>query len=295
MSSFQRIVNIVAYEWRRALAKKKFYILIALAVTFQVLPFAVYTQFPTEFLPEQAKATMWIAGVLGPQALFIQIIAIVTAGSSMSEEYEQGTADILLSKPISRVEYMVGKYLGGFSLMALVEVVTTALGVVLALGFFGSQENLQVIPALYGGIVYSSLLFFSLAFMLSEVSRRSTLSMLTMVSVLVTSLFIASLLSVLYFQTHDLLYVYIARALPNWAATNFPAYLVRTLIDVSNNPFVTSDPTIALRAMMEGIPEADLILKAFQLSAAIIAAYAAVSILIATMRLVKSDVTKKFD
>lgn len=293
MKAFQRITNIAAYEWRRALAKKKFYILIALAVVFQILPFLFYTQLPAEFLSEEAKATMWIAGVLGPQALFTQIIAIITAGSSMSEEYEQGTADILLSKPIRRVEYMAGKYLGGFSLVALVEVVTTALGVALALGLFGSQENLQVIPALYGSIVYSTLLFFSLAFMLSEVSRRSTLSMLTLIGVLVISMFIGPLLSVLFFQTRSLLYVNIARTLPNWAATNFPAYLVRMLIDVSDNPLITSDPTIALRAMMAGIPEADLIGRALYLSAVVIAVYAVLSILIASFRLVKSDIAKR--
>ncbi len=130
------------------------------------------------FMTNGAGSFMWIFGVLEGQSFFLPLIAIIIAGGSMSEEYEHGTADILLSKPITRIEYLSGKFLGGFSVLAMIEALTTFVGVVLSLVLFGSQSSLQFSPLMFLAIVYSSLVFFCLSFMLSEVFRGSTLAML---------------------------------------------------------------------------------------------------------------------
>src|SRR4030042_3376742 len=108
MNTLQRVLVIVGYEWKRALAKKKILALVILAIVIQVLPFIAFTQISPGFLTEEAKATMWIFGALGGQSLFIQLVAMIIAGGSMSEEYEHGTADILASKTIRRLEYLAG-------------------------------------------------------------------------------------------------------------------------------------------------------------------------------------------
>jgi len=286
MNFLQRSANLIVYEWRRALAKKKFYLLVILAFALQIGVMALFSyfftnpppEFPIEALLEEMKPTMWMIGVLGPQGSFIPIIAIIIAGGSMSEEYERGTADILLSKPITKLEYMTGKYLGGLTLLSFVIAITTALGVILSFAFFGSQESLQFVAHLYAAIVYANLLFFSLAFMLSEVFRGSTLAMLATIGILVASVVISGFLSVMYVITGgQQIYMDITKLLPNWSVSSFPSFLLAELVTVPTSPFLTVQSGEVL------------------LAGAIIAVYTAVSILIAALRLVRSDVTKKAD
>jgi len=285
MNALQRVVNIVVYEWRRALAKKKFFVLVILALALQVGLFALFHYFFTNPGPwfdaigpylEEIKAMMWLVGVLGPQSLFVPIIAIVIAGGSMSEEYERGTADILLSKPITKIEYMAGKFLGGFLLLGFVIAVTTTVGATLAYGLFGPQESIQFVPVIYLVLVYANLLFFSLTFMFSEVLRRTTLSMLAAIGILVASMFIGGILSTMYFMSGgEQLYLEISKWLPNWSVSNLPSFVTSELIAAPENPFIS------------------VIGGDIQLAAIIIAAYTIPSIFIAALKLVRSDVMKR--
>jgi ABC-2 type transport system permease protein len=276
MDALRRVAVIAGYEWRRALAKKKILALIILAISFQTLIMVVFSQFVgTMFLTNEAMSFMWIFGVLQGQGLFVPLIAIITAGGSMSEEYEHGTADILLSKPITRVEYMSGKFLGGFSLLAMVEALTTFVGVVLSLWFFGAQSGLQFAPLMFLAIVYSSLIFFCLSFMFSEVFRGSTLAMLIAFGTLIASSVISPILAALYSMSGQYLYVYLSRGIPTWAATNFPSLLMSELITTPSTMLSVADREALYQAAM------------------IIAVYAIIFIVIAAYRLLKSDVTKK--
>ncbi len=282
MGFLQRSANMVTYEWRRALAKKKFYVLVILTLVLQIGLFALFSYFFTNPPPgfvgsplEEMKASMWLVGVLGLQGLFIPLIAIVIAGGSMSEEYERGTADILLSKPITKMEYMTGKFLGGLSLLGFVIVLITILGTTLAYGLFGPQESIQFVPVIYLVLLYSNLLFFSMTFMFSEVFRRTTLSIMAVIGIFVASLFIGGILSMMHLMTQEQLYLEISKWLPNWSVSNLPSFVASELITAPESPFVS-------------VPGGDI-----QLAAAIIAVYTIASILIAALKLVRSDVTKR--
>lgn len=98
MNALRRVATIIDYEWRRALAKKKILVLIIFAVVVQILPFVAYTQI-LDWTAE-AKATMWVLGALGGQNLFIQLVAIIIAGGSMSEEYEQERLTYYFQNPL---------------------------------------------------------------------------------------------------------------------------------------------------------------------------------------------------
>ena len=282
MNTLQRVLVIVGYEWKRALAKKKILALVVLAIVIQVLPFVAFTQISPGFLNQEARATMWIFGALGGQSLFIQLVSIIIAGGSTSEEYEHGTADILLSKPIRRLEYLSGKFVGGFLLLVAVEGLMMVTGVLMGYAFFGPQADLQFAPVILGAIVYSSLLFFSLTFMLSEVVRRSTLAMLTAIGVFIASQILYGVLIVLYSLSQTTgqpvqFYLDLSKALPTWSAGSLPTFVASEVMPMLRNPLVT-------------LATGDIVL-----SAVVIAAYAVISIAIAAARLVKSDVTKKAD
>jgi ABC-2 type transport system permease protein len=265
MDALGRVAVIAGYEWRRALAKKKILALIILAIAFQTLIMVGEHALFAGGLLTNGASLIWITGVL-EGGLFVQLIAIIVGGGSMSEEYEHGTADILLSKPIRRIEYMSGKFLGGLSLLAMVEALITFVGVALSLGFFGAQSNLQFAPIMFLAIVYSSLIFFCLSFMLSEVFRGTTLAILLAFATFIASSIIGPILTFLYGIS--------ARAVPTWAATSFPSLVMSELITGSSV-----------------LPPSDL--WALAQASLIIAVYAIVFTLIAAYRLLKSDVTKK--
>jgi len=276
MDALRRVAVIIGYEWRRALAKKKILALLILAIAFQTLIMIGFSQLVgTIFLTNEIKPFMWIYGVLQGQGLFVQLIAIIVAGSSMAEEYEHGTADILLSKPITRVEYISGKFLGGFSLLAMVEALTTFVGVVLSLWFFGAQSGLQFAPLMFLAIAYSSLIFFCLSFMCSEIFRGSTLAMLLAFGIFIASTVIGAILVSLSSLSGQHLYLYLSECIPTWAATSFPSFLMSELITAPSTALPVADP------------------ETLYLATTIIAVYTIIFLLIAAYRLLKTDVTKK--
>jgi ABC-2 type transport system permease protein len=282
MNTLQRVFVILSYEWNRALAKKKILALVILAIVIQVLPLVAFTQIAPGSLTEEAKATMWIFGALGGQSLFIQLVAVIIAGGSMSEEYEHGTADMLLSKPIRRVEYMTGKFLGGFSLLVAVEALMVAIGVLMGYAFFGPQNDLQYAPLIFVAIAYSSLLFFSLTFMFGEVIRKGTLAMLTAIGVFIASQILYGVFMLLHFFSvtagePNQFYIDVSKLLPTWSASNLPTFIASELMPLLNNPLIT------------------LTTGEIALPAVIIAAYFVVSVAITVTRLLKSDVAKRTD
>jgi ABC-type transport system involved in multi-copper enzyme maturation permease subunit len=123
--------------------------------------------------------------------------------------------------------------------------------------------------------VYSSLIFFCLSFMFSEVFRGSTLAMLMAFGILIASSVIGPILTVLYNISGQHLYVDLGKGIPTWAATSFPSLFMSELMTA---------PRMVL-------PAADF--EALYQAAIIIAVYAVVFIVIAAYRLLKSDVTKK--
>jgi len=272
MNALQRTAIIVGYELRRAIAKKWILALLILAIVFQTLPFIVLSRL-AEF--DIVNETMWVVGVLSGQSLFVHLISMIVAGGSMSEEYEQGTADVLLSKPITKVEYLTGKFLGGLLLLSFVEVITTVTGVVLAYGFFGAQRDIHFVPVIFVAIVYSMLLFFSLTFMFSEVLRRSTLAMLMGFGVFVVSSIVGAYLLYLHAITHEQFYMDVSQLLPTWSATSLPTILAADLMTLPSGGFIST-------------PSGDVTFAAI-----IVAIYTAIFVLLAYFRFIKSDVTKK--
>ena len=292
MNALQRIGVIVVYEWRRALAKKWFFVLVIMAFAVQILVFAVFNYLITSPLNvppslleniKETKPLMWVVEVLAPQGFFMSIIAIMIAGGSMAEEYEAGITDVMLSKPIRRLEYMTGKYLGGFSLLSFVAALTTTVGVILA-SVFGPQNSLQLMPIMYLAMVFSNMVFLSLAFMLSEVLRRSTLAYFSAALIAFMHVFM-HLISFVYSFTGEELYNEISKWLPDGGTSRFPSLLMGHLMDIPSNPFISSFISTYVSHEAGG---SDILL-----AVALIVTYTAIFIAVAAIRIVKSDVTKK--
>ena len=165
----------------------------------------------------------WILTLLLPR-FFIVLIAIVIGAGLFSSEYEEGTSYIIYTRPLSRLDMYLGKFLGGFTLLSVLIFSYAFLGIWLSTVFFGKIEGWQAIPFVVIGMIYSQLMFYSISYMFGQLFRRSTLSLLVSMAVLLIFSAIQGVLEVLA-SLRGLEYLKnVVYVLPTWAA-NLPLYI----------------------------------------------------------------------
>ena len=228
-----RVFAFSAYEVKRALARKKVLAMVAFTALLDTVPYYILSTSGTKIIPVNLFPYLWVAGVLVPFSLFIQFIAILIAAGAMSEEYEAGTAELLLSKPVSRSEFLAGKFLGGYLLLALLILLNAILSLVAATLTFGPQAGLGTLPGVILVEVYSSALFFSVAFMFGELVRRSSLSYILSSALIVSSQIIGSYLQLAYEITGKTFYESIHVYLPTTVVGSLPLQYEQGLLPSS--------------------------------------------------------------
>ncbi len=119
----------------------------------------------------------------------------------MSEEYEAGTAELLLSKPVTKADYFAGKFLGGYLLIVFIIALNMVLSVLTATATFGPQLALNTLPLVFAAESFASLLFFGVGFMFGELVRRSSLSYIISSATFFTSEIFGIALTVIYTLT----------------------------------------------------------------------------------------------
>jgi ABC-2 type transport system permease protein len=216
------VYSFLRYEIKRGIARKKVLAIWAFAILLETVPYFVLSSSGLTIIPRQAYPYIWVAGVFAPLTLFIPFMGIIIAAGAMSEEYEQGTAELLLSKPVSRAEYFLGKFLGGYLLLVSTIALSTVLSILAAYATFGVQTGIEVLPGIILVVAYSSLVFYSIAFMLGELIRRSSLSYILSSAIFFSSQIIGVYLSIIYQLTGKDLYRSVHILLPTAAVDSIP-------------------------------------------------------------------------
>jgi ABC-2 type transport system permease protein len=225
-----RIYAFAAYEVRRALARKKVLAMVAFIVLLDTVPYYILSSTGTSLIPSDLFPYLWVAGVIAPFALFIQFVAIMIAAGAMSEEYEAGTAELLLAKPVSRTEFFFGKYLGGYLLLASLIVLNAGLSVLAASLTYGVQAGLEIVPGIVVAEIYASTLFFTVSFMVGELVRRSSLAYILASALIVSSQIVGTYLSIAYGLTGNAVYLTIHMYLPTTIAGSIPPQYAQPLL-----------------------------------------------------------------
>jgi ABC-2 type transport system permease protein len=207
----------------------------AFIVLLDTVPYYILSTTGTSFIPVGLFPYLWVAGVIAPFALFIQFVAILVAAGAMSEEYEAGTAELLLAKPVSRTEFFVGKFLGGYVLLASLIVLSTVLSVLAASLTYGAQAGLQTVPGIVVVEIFASALFFSVAFMVGELVRRSSLAYIIASALIISSQIVGTYLSIAYGLTGNAVYLTIHMYLPTTIAGSLPPQYVQPLLPASTS------------------------------------------------------------
>ncbi len=133
-----RIATIALNTYREASRARVLYGLVglALATTFYSIFVGAYT----------LKSAPRVMADLGSASLSIYaiVVAIVLAGTSLYRELEQKTIFPILTRPIRRGEYLVGKYLGTLLVLA-VFIAIDAIVVLLTLAVMGGRPAVAVV------------------------------------------------------------------------------------------------------------------------------------------------------
>jgi ABC-2 type transport system permease protein len=157
---------------------------------------------------------LWVVGVFLPQSFFVPFTAILISGGAMSEEYEQGTAELLLSKPVTKADYFAGKFLGGYLLIVFIIALNMILSVISATITFGPQVELNTLPLVFTAQIFGAALFFAIGFMFGEVVRRSSLSYIISSALFFTSEIFGLALTLIYTLTGSDFYRQVQLYLP---------------------------------------------------------------------------------
>lgn len=227
---FSRVYAFSAYEVKRALARRKVLAMVVFTIILDTVPYYILSSSGSTIIPMELFPYLWVAGVFAPFTFFIQFVAILIAAGAMSEEYEAGTAEILLSKPVSRTEFFVGKFLGGYMLLAFLIALNAGLSTLAATLTYGPQAGLATLPGVILVEIYSSALFYSVAFMVGELVRRSSLSYILTSAVIVSSQIIGVYLSLAYELTGKTLYQTIHVYLPTTIVGSLPPQYEQPLL-----------------------------------------------------------------
>ena len=268
------------YEIRRANARKKVLVLVVVTLLVGTIPAILIKSVGGSFLPPQEYPYIWVIGVFLVQGFFLPFTALLIAAGSMSEEYEQGTAEVLLSKAVTRDEYFAGKFTGGFILITAVILLNATLSVASASFSFGWQSALYVLPPVVVSQVYSALIFYSVAFMSGELVRRSSLSYIIASAVFFASLITGTILRAIYTVTGNNLYQQINVYLPTTPGSSLPLQV--------GLPWLPADGKQILQLFSSGPTETS---AAF--SVGLIALYALVAIAATRAHLNWADVAKR--
>lgn len=226
------IYAFMRYEIKRSIARRKIIALAFFTVLIGTAPYFLVAYFGEHGRLEQFLqpyfSYLWVVGVFLPQTFFVQFTALLIAGGAMSEEYEAGTAELLLSKPVKKVEYFAGKYLGGYVLLVFIILLNMILAVLSATSTFGEQVALNTLPLVFATQIFAALLFFTVGFMFGEVLRRSSLAYIISSAIFFTSEAFGVTLSLIYRITSINFYHLVALYLPTSAVSSLPLLVEQT-------------------------------------------------------------------
>ena len=199
--------------------------LVVLTILIDTIPYFLLRSSGPSLFPVVDDPYIWVLGIFVPQGFFLPFTALLISAGSMSEEYEQGTAEVLLAKPVSREEFFFGKFSGGFLLLTIIILLNAVLSVTSATLAFGTQFALGVLPVVVVSQIFSSIVFYSIAFMSGELVRRSSLSYVLASAVYFTSEIAGIYLRVINELTGNGFYQQINSYLPTTPVSSLP-YLV---------------------------------------------------------------------
>jgi ABC-type transport system involved in multi-copper enzyme maturation permease subunit len=138
---------------REAMSKKVFIFFIGISLIVLIIQAVIFSFFNTNVLIQgkgiSESINMLELMIISPLSGLCLLLSIFSCSSFIPSMLEKGNIDLLLSKPVSRTELLLGKYIGGL-LVVFINILILILGVWLIIGVKFSYWNFA--------FLYSSLL-----------------------------------------------------------------------------------------------------------------------------------------
>ncbi|MCJ2532235.1 MAG: ABC transporter permease, partial [Candidatus Thermoplasmatota archaeon] len=117
-----------------------------------------------------------VAGMTAISTILIPILGLMLSYAAVVGEKERGSILLLLSMPITRLETILGKFLGLGAVMLVAVLSGLGIGGIVIMAFTGTEGWENFIVFLLGAIVFA-LAFLSVGLLLSSVTKRRSLAM----------------------------------------------------------------------------------------------------------------------
>ncbi len=117
-----------------------------------------------------------VAGMTAISTILIPILGLMLSYAAVVGEKERGSILLLLSMPITRLETILGKFLGLGAVMLAAVLSGLGIGGIVIMAFAGTEGWENFIVFLLGAIVFA-LAFLSVGLLLSSVTKRRSLAM----------------------------------------------------------------------------------------------------------------------
>jgi len=122
---------------REAMSKKVFIFFIGISLIILVIQVIIFSLFKTNTWASGMSASEGISRlelmIISPLSGLCLLLSIFSCSSFIPSMLEKGNIDLLLSKPVSRTELLLGKYIGGL-LVVFINILILILGVWFIIG-----------------------------------------------------------------------------------------------------------------------------------------------------------------
>jgi ABC-2 type transport system permease protein len=167
---------IIARTQLRAALKYRLFIVLLLAsyIPFVVRSVQVYLSTSFQAVPMLAVSAQTFRDFLDQQAIFVFLITIALGGA-IADDRRANALQLYLSKPLTRVEYIVGRLVPVLACLLVVTLVPALVLLLLQIAFSGStafvRQNLFLLPAITIAALAQALLSSSAILALSSMSK----------------------------------------------------------------------------------------------------------------------------
>ena len=107
----RRTITVVKLEIYKMIRNKLFWLLPAILVVFVMLLWSSLRFATSEDFIGIASGFYLSTALLGPATMVVAILAVIAIGISIGDEFASGTIKYVLTKPVSRTEWFLGKIL----------------------------------------------------------------------------------------------------------------------------------------------------------------------------------------
>ncbi len=273
---------LVNYELRRVLAKKRILVLVAAVFLTEAGLYLVISRLPPSLLGP-VSPYVWVLGVLAPTLGLLQVTSLMVGSTVFSDEYEAGTSDFWLTRPVSRTEYYIGKALGGLALILCIVSAYIAFSVGIAWFVFGPQNRLDLLLTTFPASVASALPFYAIGLAFSEVLRRGMMATILSGLTFFGSYIFESYANAVATFSNDRALLELTQFLPTWGSVRITTDV---LVQGLSGSGLSPTGILALLTGLSGGSSTSLMLLN-------VIAYTAIALLVAWLRLRTGDVSRR--